>query len=187
MKSLFLIYSCVLVYFIEMKGQFLPDGIYLTCSDLKSRHPFYVIDSSDKFKFKFPAGSHNIKITSIDKNNKKIKTVRFFYTGSIFAYCYKGRLYRYFASDKWSIEDDYYLVEDTSYLVIYSHREGIGRYGMSTKNYYFSINMCSDIYPLKKKYLQKVLSAEDYKKIESLKEVEKREANGVFLINQSLK
>lgn len=170
-------------------GQNFKDGLYLNYAELSANNPSYVMDSCDELKKKFPAGLENIKLKKCVCSDSKKCLILQVPLGSIFAYVYKGKIHRYYSTKSWKMLDGYYLVVEIGKIVIYSKTETTGgKYGAyTTMRYFFSRDLNSEIYPLEKKYLKMVLSADEYSKIESLKNEEEKDKEGHFLINQLIK
>lgn len=174
----------VSIYYAQYK-----DGIYITYDELKDNHPSYFIDKTDSLKKTFPKGLQNYEVIKpvLHKGIKKHITIQ---AGSAYAIVYHEKILRYFASKKWYIDDGYYKVEEFAPLVIYSQRRWHSIFifiGYRKTKYYFSKDLNSDIFPLRKKYLKQVLSDLEMKKIEGLKDETAKDKDGHFLINQYLK
>lgn len=142
-------------------------GIYFSYAEFKSNNPSIKIDSSAKLNYRFPKGLDNLKVVTKDSqavsqmdgltilksNQKFIYKVK---AGSAFAYSYNNVTYRYVTDTTlgWKIIDGYYKIENEGNLIIYS-KSTTGYRGLSSTEYFYSLNLNSNLKPLQTKYLLK--------------------------------
>ena len=157
-------------------------GVYLTKADFVAKHLTHKINENikgDKLKFTFPADlTFTIKIISPD-------STIIFKPGTIFGYYECGEIFRYSPGTEWNGQEDYYKIEESKGLIIYSSAF------ISGAESFYSLNPTSPIHRLTMKNLE--VDFKDHPDfIIALKKLNKdvddglatRNKDGSFIVNQ---
>ena len=157
-------------------------GVYITKEDFINHSVSYITNigaKGNRLNFTFPAGNMVLKIVTHDNATLKYRP------GEIYGYTECGYIFRYSKGGELYAPEDYYRVEESGELVIYSSRFKRGN------EYFYSVSSTSTIHRLSMKNLthdfgKYTAFMTDVNKLKnnSTEGLSKRDQAGLFLLNK---
>lgn len=158
-------------------------GVYITESDfLNYRLSHKIRENSKGYKFGLSAPAD----LKLEIRIEKPDTVLKYKAGSAYGFAECGKNYRYFKGDELDAPDDFYRVEETAGLVIYTSALVTGN------EHYYSLSRTGKIRRLRIKNLEEdfkhkpefIEAAKELNKKPEIGNLAKRDENGRFIINK---